>query len=46
MFELDENISKYIEYNYGSLFKNSISLHLRMGGGRQDNFFDIKLIPE
>ena len=46
IFEPDENISNYIEYNYGGLFKNSISLHLRMGGGRQDNFFDIKLIPE
>lgn len=36
LFTPDENITNYINTNYGELFKNSISLHLRMGGGRQD----------
>jgi len=36
LFTLNKSISDYIEYNYNGLFNKSISLHLRMGGGRQD----------
>lgn len=44
LFTPDVNITKYINYHYGELFDNSISLHLRMGGGRQD-FYNIPTVP-
>lgn len=44
LFTPDESILKYIDYHYGELLKKSISLHLRMGGGRQD-FHEIPTVP-
>ena len=43
LFTLDGSITNYINYHYGELFDKSISLHLRMGGGRQD-FLEISKI--
>jgi len=46
LFTPDENITNYINYHYGELFEKSISLHLRMGGGRQDFLAPVQIPDE
>lgn len=39
LFQLDPNITNYINYNYNKLYEQkTISIHLRVANGRQDDF--------